>query len=301
MATQSLTGWKDILQPILKGYFLNEYLEIPTQIPEVFDVNSSKKFKEIYLGIAEIGDFTKFNGAINKGNMSEAYSLEIVHDEWTQGIDIQYKLYQDQQYPIFKQGAVGLAMASRRTREQNAFDIFNNAFNTTTVGGDGLALCSSAHTSPVPGTFSTQSNAGSSALSPASYIQTRQLMKRFRTWSGNRVLIEPDTLLVPVELEGTAREILDSDRKALELSNTVNVIKTWKPKLMVNTFIDDINNWFMIDSRAAKLHLHFLNREPLRLWDDSSVSTLVMTFAGYYRTGVGFSDWRWCFGHNCAG
>ena len=297
MPAISLTGWKDILQPILKDYFLNEYLEIPTQIPQIFDVASSEKFKEIYLGIAEIGNFQKFNGQLNKGNMQEAYTVEIVHDEWTQGIDIQYKMYEDQQYPIFKQGAIGMALSARRTREQNAFDIFNNGFNTTNTGGDGLGLFSTAHTSPVSA-VGNQSNSGTSKLSPASYASTRALMKRFTTWSGNKVLINPDTVLVATENEVLARQVLESDKVALELSNTTNVIKSFKNNLIITPFLDDPDNWFMLDSRTAKLHLHFLNRSPLKLTGDSSTNTWVMTFAGRYRTGVGFSDFRFAYGHN---
>jgi hypothetical protein len=54
-------------------------------------------------------------------------------------------------------------------------------------------------------------------------------------------------------------------------------------------------------SREMKMHLKWYNREPLKLFDDSSTNNLVMTFAGYYRCSRDFTDWKWCFGHNVAG
>lgn len=298
MSLMTSGGWAHILVPTLRKYFLDHYLPLPSTIPSLFSVEKSSKAKEELLGIVGLDNFSKFTGTVSKTDLIQGYKKEVEHDEWTASVDIQYKLYRDAQYPIFKNMMGRMARAARRTREEDAATVWNHAFDTTYfTGGDSLALCSTAHTNNVDST--TQGNSGTSTLTATNYTATRLLMKKFTDERGKKIGINPNELMVPIDLAETAITITESTLKTGTANNDVNVInKSWKPKVIINDWLTDTNNWFMMDGGLRKDSLFFYNREPLRLFNDSSKSTLVMTFTGYYRTGLGFNDWRWIYGHN---
>ena len=46
---------------------------------------------------------------------------------------------------VSKKRSAALAMSFRQTKENVAANVYNRAFNGTYLGGDGVALCSTAH------------------------------------------------------------------------------------------------------------------------------------------------------------
>jgi phage major head subunit gpT-like protein len=296
----TLGNWKNTVLPGLTGTFCNEYLIEQSMIPDLYSVETSDRYQEKIQNYASVGKFQKFLGQIAKVQGSEAYAKTIIHSEWAAGTEIEYRLAKDDMYNVIKPKVMDLAYSARRTKEIDAFDIFNYAFSTTlSTGGDSVALCSSAHPSPISG-VANQSNTGTSALSYTSYVTTRNYMRKFYDFNGIVLSVTPDTLMVPVDLGETAIAITESQLKDSNFQVSV-INKSWKPKVLISQYLTDTNNWFLMASREMKMHLKWYNREPLKLFDDSSTNNLVMTFAGYYRCSRDFTDWKWCFGHNVAG
>jgi len=126
-------------------------------------------------------------------------------------------------------------------------------------------------------------------------------MRKFTDHKDNQIFINPDLLLVSPDNEKTAMEITYSKLKSGEISNTANPInQVWRPTVLVSNFLTDANNWFLMDSSVTKMHLHWQNRIPLKLYNDTSVDVFTMRFAGRYRCAVGFSDWRGVYGSEVA-
>lgn len=298
----TLNNWKSLWYPILKKWFLDEYVDMPSKIGLVASIESTDKAQEIYQSYAGIGRFGKGVGPIPRLNASEAYRTIITPERWTGAIDIQYELAADDQNGVIKQLTQGLALSAKETRESDFWDLFNHAFDTTYLGGDGKSLCASDHPSPV--STATQSNVGTLSLTHANYVTARQRMRKFTDWYGRPIVNIPDMLLVPVDLEEQALVIAHSDLKPGTSNNDINVISNipdWRLKVVVCEYLDDTNNWFLINTKYSKKHLHYLVREKLRLWNDAKdEDKLVLTFAGYYRVAYGFSDWRWVYGNNVA-
>ncbi len=68
--------------------------------------------------------------------------------------------------------------------------------------------------------------------------------------------------------------------------------------MIVWDYLTDANNWFMVDSQMAQLHLNWFDRIPVEFaLDPSSSFNLVAKFRGYMRYSLGWNDWRWVFGH----
>jgi len=289
-------NWKNVLEPILKEVFINTYLEIPSVVPQLYGVESSKKAKETYLTIANGGEVAQFNGKIVYDQLDEGYKTEIENIEFAKGFDIQKKLFDDDQYGIMKGVASNLATLTKYSREKYGIDIFNNAFSAGSLGADGENLVDTAHTSTVGG-VSTQSNYCNLALSYDNFVAARQQMKKFKDLNGKSVHMVPNILFAPVELEITAKEIANSIYKPSSAAYmTANVVKDEGLKIIVSEFLSNPKAWFVIDGNLSKKVLKWQNRIPVQMLKDETFDQLVLKVATYYRIGRGYTDWRFLVG-----
>jgi hypothetical protein len=191
-----------------------------------------------------------------------------------------------------------LALVAKRTQEKHAAGIFNNAFNTSVfIGGDSVSLCSSAHT--FIGITQTQSNSGTTALSATAVEATRVLMRQFTDETNNLMVARGDTLLVPPQLEQTAWEIVNAQGKLDTADNNPNFSKG-KYKIIVWDYLNNSNNWFMIDSTMAKMYLKWFDRIPTEFNKDKDFDTYLAKWSVYTRYSYGFSMWSWIYGQNVA-
>jgi phage major head subunit gpT-like protein len=226
------------------------------------------------------------------------YRVSYTHREWVKGIKIERKLVDDDQYSIINKRPAQLALVAKRSREKHGASLFNSAFDTSVfTGGDGYALCASAHTRV--GTSTTVSNTGSTVLSATAVEATRLLGRQFTDETDNLLVAQFDTILVPPNLEQTAWEIITSDKKLKTADNDPNFSKG-KYNIIVWDYLTDTNNWFMIDSRMSKLYLKWFNRIPVEFNKDKDFDTYVAKWSCYTRYGYGFSDWPWIYGHEVA-
>lgn len=284
----------NLLEPIIRKVLDDGLRLIPSMLPNIFNMQSSSKAIETNLGYGGTPDWEDFNGKVQYVDAKEQFPITYTHVEKTSGLQIERKLIDDDQLGVIKKKGRGLGTAATRTREKSGASMFNNGFTDTSLGGDSLALLSTAHTSKTPG-VNTQSNRGTSALSATAVEATRILMRDFRNWEGEKVSISPDLLLVPVNLEQTAWEIIASKGKVETANNNAN-FHFGKYKLAVWDFLTDSNNWFMLDSILRDEMVNWYDRVTTEINRDTDLDTLIARFVGYMRYSFGFDDWRWVFG-----
>ncbi len=292
--------WAELLEPGLRSIFQvqRDALAARSVIPVLFNVATSDKAEEHDLGMGGFSDWTEYEGAIQYDDNEQLYKTTYTHKEYVQGFKVERKLVDDDQYNVINKRPVGLALSAMRTREKHAASVFNNAFSSSYTGGDAVALCSDSHPYS-PNNASTQDNSGTTAFSHAAVVATRQLMREYKDDRGQLVSVNPDTILVPPELEDEAYEVVQSVNKSGEASNTINYVKSIVSNVVVWDYLTDANNWFVIDSALAKLYLNWLDRVGLEFeMDPTSDFRLEARFRGYMRYSFGWSDWRWCYGHN---
>lgn len=140
----------------------------------------------------------------------------------------------------------------------------------TVLGYDGQPVFSTAH--PVDGgteglATGTQSNlAVSTALTYANYIAGIQAMGAWKGADGAPLAVRPTHLMVPPQLEGTAKLILESDFLAgAAFTATSNAPQTnvWKnsTKLIVNPYLSDMpNNWWLLAAGSSVKPFAFFQR-----------------------------------------
>lgn len=292
----------DTLEPGLRAIFDNQYKELPQMVPTLFDMRTSTTSYEKDSSVGAFGDFSDFDaiGQIVYDDIAQGYDTKVEFKQWVSGFQVERKLYDDDLYGIINKKPRSLAISAVRTREKHGASVFNGAFTdagTDNMSGmDGLSLCNSAHTSNGDG-FTNISNTGTTALSATSIEATRRLMATWTDDRGNTIIMNPDLLLVPRNLESTAWEIIATKGKVDSAENNAN-FHYGKYKLAVWDRLSDSNNYFFIDSQMMKMCLAWYDRISLEFGQETSFDTFIAKYRAYMRYGMCWNDFRFIYGHN---
>ncbi|HEY6021345.1 MAG TPA: hypothetical protein VIY48_16010 [Candidatus Paceibacterota bacterium] len=243
-------------------------------------------------------------GAVAYDSFAELYETTFTHKEYAKGVAIERKLFDDDQRGNIRRKAQSLGLAFGRTRASHASSVFNNAFSSSYVGADAVSLCNDSHPVNKVST-STFDNKGTSALSYTSIVSTLIAGQDMNDDRGNPMPIIYDTVLVPTALQATAYEAIKPLLKpgtGNNDANALNYINGAPLNVVVDPYLTDSTNWFMIDSQLAKQHLLWFNRVlPGIEVDPASNFNLVVRYVGYMRYSFGWDDARWIYGHEVAG
>lgn len=304
--------WAELLSPALSDAFYIGYADRPASvIPSLFGVRNSSRADEQALGVGVLSgknwqfDGANGNGRVNYDDQNKGYKTTFTHTQFARGFYVERKLVDDNLTDIALDKATSLGDAAFKKRELSGASVFNNAFTSTTnddgfstLGADGVVLCSASH--PLSADDATTwSNAGSSALSKANVSSTRVSMIRYTDDRGEIMNVMPDLLLVPPDLEDTALEITKSFLDPTSANNAVNP-QAGRFRLVVWHYLTDTNNWFLIDSSRMKQALRWYERAPLEFGREEDFDTFTAKFRAYMRYSYGSVDASWIYGHAVA-
>lgn len=294
MALISSATWPSIVQKDLSLIFLRKFRDIPSMLPLIYRFKKAEQGIEYDLETGDIGLVPNFDGQITYDSIGEGYKKSVQETEYALGLKVTRRLLRNDLYGVVQDKVQLLAQAFKHLRETRGAYPFVNAFNAAFTTGDGLSLCNSAHTSPVGG--ANQSNTSTSAFSAANVQANRVAMKKLRTNRDNPMVNIPDTLLVPMDLEEKAYEIIKSMGKVDTANNNRNYHEG-KYKLIVwDNYLTSATNWFMLNSDIMKQQLVFREWEPVQFFRSGEFDTLVSKYAGYTSFEVSSVEWRWIFG-----
>ena len=166
------------------------------------------------------------------------------------GYNITEKLQDWDLYGEIAKLEAGLRRSSDFDIDSYAFGVINNVTNTTVSAGfDGLALASTAHTRLDGG--ATQANRPSS-LGALSVSTLQTAVTQFKKWVNDRgrpIVTSPMKLIIPPDLEITAREILDSQLRPDTANNTTNVLNKYGLELHVSRYIPSTTFWALLGDK----------------------------------------------------
>ncbi len=288
----------DLLDARVRKIYDKEYEENikESMIPMLFGMKSSTRNYEIMSGIGGMQDLQDFDGTISYDTVGQLYDKTYTFPEKALGFKVERKLYDDDLFGIMDQRPWQMGRSSARTREKTGAAIFNGAF-IGTDGPDSQPLCSASHPYS-PDDATTQSNAGSTALSATSVEATRRLgHTSIFNDRGELLSVNYDTILCTVNNEETAYEIINSKGKVDTADNNRN-FHYGRYKLAVWDRLTDSNNWFMLDSGLCKQFLLWWDRMKDGIKMDTDTDTLVAKWYVYERYAAGWSDWKQIYGHN---
>lgn len=299
------TGFGDVLDSRFKKIFYERYESLPSKLKSIysFEETGPQKNQAKYSEIGTFSDFTEFTGSANYDDMYQGYDTTITWREFTKFFSVERKLYDDDLYSIMDARPKGMATAAQRSRETHGARPFNLGFsvdNYFQTGGDGVALFSNSHTTTSGASTATGfDNLGTAACSAVSVAAGRLQMIGFRGDRAEKLSVMPDLIIYPPDLDEVVFEITKSKGKVDQNTNNANFNEGQYRSLSWN-YLNDTNNWFMVDETMMKDALKWHDRISLEFGWVEDFETFIAKYRAYMRYGLGQTGWRWGLGFQVA-
>jgi len=297
--------WPRFVLPIIRKEWEQSMLAIASPLMSLLGVQGSLSSVEYSQGVGGFGLVPEYNSsdaegkaaAIEYDSFNPLYEATFTHKEYAKGVAVARKLIDDNRTGQIIRKAQSLGHAFGTTRAVHASSMLNNAF-ATVLGADGKVLCASDHpTNTVDATGI--SNLGTAALSYASVVAALIAGSDMNDDRGQPMPAIYDVLYVPTALQAKAFEIVNAIGKPGTADNDANFLASRGLRTVVDPYLTDANNWFMIDSAKARIHALWFNRVlPDLQLDPASDYNLVAQYRGYMRYSFGWDDFMWIYGHN---
>lgn len=293
----------DLLRVGIRKVFLNEYGAYPEFFSKIFSVEDSKKAYEEELLMAGFGLVPEWNSdgqELPTDRILTGERVLYVHKDYGMMWSVSKRLLREDMYGKVGRELVKEAVRSMKTTiEVVAHGVLNNAFASP------RPLCANNQQLIGGGTFSNRITAAltSTALQNA--------LTRFRRWVNHRgqpIVLEPKILLVPPELEWMAKTLLQStthpnitfasgnsgavDSTGVSTSNgVINVLRSAVDTLIVDPYLVDNNNWFLMTDKSQHKLRFFWREKPTTELDERDFRTKGVMHSITCAFGVGFTDW----------
>lgn len=293
----------DLLRVGIRKVFLNEYGAYPEFFSKIFSVEDSKKAYEEELLMAGFGLVPEWNSdgqELPTDRILTGERVLYVHKDYGMMWSVSKRLLREDMYGKVGRELVKEAVRSMKTTiEVVAHGVLNNAFALP------RPLCANNQQLIGGGTFGNRITAAltSTALQNA--------LTRFRRWVNHRgqpIVLEPKILLVPPELEWMAKTLLQStthpnitfasgnsgavDSTGVSTSDgVINVLRSAVDTLIVDPYLVDNNNWFLMTDKSQHKLRFFWREKPTTELDERDFRTKGVMHSITCAFSVGFTDW----------
>lgn len=191
--------------------------------------------------------------------------------QWGTGFRMTFKMDYFNKYKLWARWAKDLGKVMAESKDIEIHTLFNNPTSTTLtagVGFDSLALANDAHTGLLAGsTADNYDNYGNAALSFTALQDARYYFKTliddlglFMGASGKVLCYEPT-------LHFTACELLGSEGKPHEFSNTLNALREMGLSKYENPRLTSTTAWFIVDPSNDKYDINVFTAMQPRMFD----------------------------------
>jgi hypothetical protein len=287
-----------LLWPALNAVWGKEYVEHPVEYRDLFDTDSSDKaYEEEQLvpgfGLAPI----KAEGAgVQYDSTAQGYTSRYTNVAYGLGFIVTREAIDDNQYEKKALGSTrDLAFSFRQTKENVAANVYNRAFNSSHVGGDGKELLATDHPTQA-GTFSNEL-AVAADLSEASLEDICVQIMNAVNDRGLKISLMPRSLIVPTALTFEATRILKSQLQNDTANNAINALRAmgmFPEGVKINHYLTDSDAWF-VRTNAPRGLKHF-ERVAAEFAQDDDFDTSNLKYKGYERYAFGWTDPRGVYG-----
>ena len=244
--TAALTGFKTIFQQAYDG--------AASALDKLAVIVPSSSRQEEYKWLGQFHGLREWIGErVVKDLTVEGYTIKNRDFEATVSVDRNdmeddaIALYA----PLFRQ----LGESARQHPDELIFDLLLQGFTQNCY--DGKTLYATDHPNGDQGSWS---NSGTAVLSQSAYESARSQMMSLVNEEGRPLRITPDILIVPPDLEATARTILRADKQA---NGATNIWKESADILVVPELAANPTYWFLTDTKkAAKPFIFQTRKEP---------------------------------------
>lgn len=300
MATPVTTGsFAKALWPGVNAWYGREYDAYPVEYTQLFESHTSRRNYEQDVGVSGFGLLAvKIEGApTSYDTEQQGFTTTYRHTVYSSGFIITQEMMDDDQYDVVApRRSKQLAFATRQTKEVNGANVYNRAFNTNYLGGDGSALLVSTHANVAGGTWSNILSTASD-LSEAALEQACIDISLLKDDRGLTIALVGESLHIPPQLEFEAARILKTQYRVGTDNNDINAIKElgkFRKGASVNHFLTDADAWFIRTN--AKDGMKYFERKPDTFTMDNDFDTENAKFKVQGRYSFGWSDPRGLYG-----
>lgn len=288
------------LVPGLNEIFGLSYKDVPEEHKPLFDTESSKRaFEEDQLMTGfETAPFKAEGAAVQYLTASESYKARYTHKTVAMAFAITEEAMEDNLYDSFsklRSKALGRAMAN--TKQVEAANVYNNAFSTNFLGGDGAALCATH-------TLADGSTIANNVAADLSETALENAIIAIAGWTDDKGILiaaKAVSLHIPRNSMFVASRILNSSMRPGTADNDINALNygSYLPKgFTVNHRFTDTNAWFLRTDVPNGMKM--FTRVGLSTKMEGDFDTGNMRYKARERYSFGWSDFRGLYGSSGA-
>ena len=287
------------LWPGINKWYGKAYDEFPVEYTALFETQTSDRRYEEDVGISSFGlASVKDEGdSFSYDSEKQAFITRYVHIVYALGFMVSREAFEDDQYDVIGQRrAKGLAFSMRQTKEIVGANVYNRAFTSGYTGGDGKVLCASDHPNIAGGTWSNIPTTAAD-ISEAALEQACIDIAKWTNDRGLKIAIQPQKLIIPVDLEFEANRILKTQYRVGTSDNDINVLNMqgkFPGGIVVNHYLTDTDAWFLRTNSPDGMK-HFVRRAP-QFGVDNDFDTENAKFKATERYSFGWTDPRGIYG-----
>ena len=229
-----------------------------------------------------------------------AYTWTIVNKSWEATVGVDREDVEDDTIGVYKPIITGLAQSAATHPDEYIFALLLGGF--TALCYDGQYFFDIDHNE---GDSGDQVNKGTAALAAASYGAARAAMMALKDDKGNLLNIMPNLLVVPPQLEETARTILNADviiGDGTAGGSKTNVWKNSADLLVVPLLASQAAYWFLLDTTKPIKPLIYQQRKAAEFVskdnpnDDNVFFNKEFVYGVDCRDNVGYGLWQLAYG-----
>jgi hypothetical protein len=230
--------------------FWGEYNEKDTYYSKIFkSMTSQEAYMEDTL-VSGLGIMPAKNESnpVSYDSMSQGYTTRYTIQTYGLGFQISYEQRKfGKEMQIMEKGMNHLARSLKETKEIVAANKFNNGFDSTYTGGDGIELLATNHPTRA-GTFSNE------LATPADFSEAALEDIFIQIYNatndrGLRIGLKPKSLLIPSALKFEAQRVVYSDLQSGTANNDLNATKEMNllPQgIICNPYLTSDTAWFVL-------------------------------------------------------
>ena len=286
------------LEPGLNALFGLEYKNYEQEHTQIYSIESSDRAFEEEVMESGFGEApVKTEGAgVSYDQAQEVYTARYTHETIALAFSLTEEAVEDNLYDrLSARYTKALARSMAQTKQIKAAAVLNNAF-TTSIGGDGVALCATNHPT-LSGPNLSNTLATAADLSETSLEQSLIDIAAFTDERGLKIAVQGLKLIIPKELMFTADRIMKSTLRVGTADNDVNAIRNMgmvPQGYVVNNFLTDPDAFFI--KTDAPNGMKMFERVSMKTGFEGDFDTGNVRYKARERYSFGFSDPRGLFG-----
>lgn len=288
-----------LLKPGVQSFW-GTYKELPKVSRQLFDVRrSNMKFEELVQLVGFGAARRKYEGqSIAFDTAEQGHITSFLNLTYGLGFIITREMIEDNQYPTEgPRRAQALAMSCAVTQETLGANIFNNAFSSSALGGDGVCLVSASHVNSSDG--STWSNLLSQSVdfSETGIEQALIEIDAFTNDRGLHIKVSPKQIVVPPSKQFIAQKIMTTMTTPFTGNLTKNIIASQNliPGGVVKwNYLTNSVAWFITTDCPDGLVI--FERRKVEFGADNDWDNENAKFKATFREAYGWGDPRGIFG-----